>query len=96
MQFDLLMAQSPKIKHLIQECTGVKIKVYKKLMYVIHLENILYEMHLDFIQVEIRLCKMLFGLIQDGEPFVLNAFRFNTKIWTKKMQKMACMKCFSI
>ena len=35
MQFDLLMVQSPKITHFIQQCTGVKIKLYKKLIYFI-------------------------------------------------------------
>ena len=110
MQFDLLMVQSPKIIHFIQQCTGVKIKLYKKLIYFIHLENTLYDILLDciqvgmplykmlfdLIQIEKQLYKMLFDLIQIGEPFVLDAFRFDTKIWTKKLQKMACIKCFSI
>ena len=95
------MAQSPKITHFIQECSGVKTKLYKKLIYFIHLENTLYEILLDFIQVGIPLYKMLFDLIQIekqlytmlfdliqiGEPFVLDAFRFNTKIRTKKIAK---------
>ena len=100
MQFDLLMAQSPKITHFIQECSGVKINPYKTLIYFTHLENILCEMVVDCIQVEIhlykmlfdliqiekQLYKMLFDLIQIGEPFVLDAFRFNT----------TCIRCFSI
>ena len=78
MQFDLLMAQSPKITHFIQECSGVKIKLYKMLFYFIQLEKHLYEMLVDFIQLEIQLYKMLFDLIQIEEPFVLDVFRFNT------------------
>ena len=55
------MAQSPKITHFIQECSGVKINPYKTLIFFTH---ILCEMLVDFIQVGIQLYKMLFGLIQ--------------------------------
>ena len=92
MQFDLLMAQPPKITHFIQECSGVKIKLCKMLFDFIQIENQLYKMCFDFIQLEKHLYKMLFDFIQLGKhlykmlfnliqieaPFVLDSFRFNT------------------